>query len=71
MLISEKSRMVTYLFLSCYVNEYPYPHHIKKIRELLGTDYFSHMLDQATLTQTHNHNVKTSQSNHMNGHLNI
>ena len=49
MLISEKSRMVTYLFLSCYVNEVPLSSSYKKIREILGTDYFSHMLDQATL----------------------
>ena len=49
MLISEKSRMVTYLFLSCYANEIPLSSLYKKIREILGTDYFSHMLDQATL----------------------
>ena len=49
MLISEKSRTVTYLFLSCYVNEIPLSSSYKKIREILGTDYFSHMLDQATL----------------------
>ena len=51
MLISEKSRMVTYLFLSCYVNEIPLSSSYKKIREVLGTDYFSHMLDHATLSR--------------------
>ena len=40
MLISEKSRMVTYFFLSCHINEIPLSHHIKKIREILGTDFF-------------------------------
>ena len=49
MLISEKSRMVTYLFLSCYANDIPLSSSYKKIREFLGTDYFSHMLDQASL----------------------
>ena len=33
--------------------KYPYPHHIKKIREILGTDTFSHMLDHSTLTSMH------------------
>ena len=42
--------MVTHLFLSCYANEIPLSSSYKKIREILGTDYFSHMLDQATLT---------------------
>ena len=43
--------MVTFLFLSCYVNEIPLSSSYKKIREILGTDYFSHMLDQATLNE--------------------
>ena len=50
MLISEKSEMVTYPFLSCYVNEIPLSSSYKKIREILGTYYFSHMLAQASLT---------------------
>ena len=40
MLISEKSRMVTYLFLSCYVNEIQLSSSYKKYQRILGTDYF-------------------------------
>ena len=50
MLISEKSRMVTYLFLSCYVNEIPLSSSYKKVREILGADYFSYLLDHSSLT---------------------
>ena len=39
MLISEKSIMVTYPFLSCYVNEIPSSSSHIKIREILRTDY--------------------------------
>ena len=35
MLISEKSRMVTYLFLSCYVNEIPLSSSYKKSEKFL------------------------------------
>ena len=39
MLISEKSIMVTYPLLSCYVNEIPSSSSHIKIREILRTDY--------------------------------